>query len=170
MTALFAESDVVTLDDLMALPGEMGPAFIGYYNRLMAEESLPAVSFELCRLRLAQLVKCESALQIRSARAVSAGLDEAMVAALSQWSTDPRFSDQDRACLAWTEQFRVDPNGVTDQQSDAVRRWLGEAGLVAFDLAVALQESMLRMVVSLGVRFTEGSDAATLTTGGRPHG
>jgi hypothetical protein len=55
---------------------------------------------ELCRrLRIAQILGCHEALRARTPRAVAAGLDESLVAALAQWPTDRRFDGGLRTCL-----------------------------------------------------------------------
>ena len=50
------------------------------------------VLLELCRLRVAQILGCESELQRRSAAAQAAGLSEETIAALDDWRTSERFS------------------------------------------------------------------------------
>src|ERR1700722_9040783 len=79
------------------------------------EDTDPAL-LELARLRIAKLLGSDAELQQRSARAVECGLSEQKVAEVEAWPSSLRFTPAERACLALTEQFVMDANGVTDEQ------------------------------------------------------
>lgn len=153
------DADIATL---FGMAPAIGSSFATYYNRLMAESELPTVAVELCRLRLAHLLGCNRAADARSQAAVANGLTKEKVAALADWPSSSLFDDLDRACLNWAEQFVLDPNGVTDEDSDAVRSHLGNAGLVAFDLAIGIQEALLRAMLVLGSGPSVDDDASEL--------
>jgi alkylhydroperoxidase family enzyme len=116
------------------------------------------VVLELCRLRVAALLGCASELEVRHAAAIEAGLEESKVAALENWSRDPSFSDLERAALAFAEMFVRDPHAITDADSLAVSRWLGDAGMVAFVEALALFDGFSRFRVMLGVEPVGDTD------------
>lgn len=162
MTIVSNNQTDADIASLFAQTPAIGSSFATYYNRLMAEPELPVEAVELCRLRLAHLLGCTRALKVRSRRAVAAGLTEEKVAALADWPLNPLFDDVDRACLNWAEQFALDPNGVTDEDSEAVRSHLGDAGLVAFDLAIGIHEALLRAMLVLGSGPSVGDDAGHL--------
>lgn len=103
------------------------------------------ILLELCRLRIAKLLGCEAELMSRIPQAEAAGLDESMVDVLSQWPTDPSFEGAARACLAFAEQFVIDVASMSDAIADAVRKHLGEQGLVDFTSALLVVEQRQRL-------------------------
>lgn len=117
---------------------------------LWSSDTVPVVTLELARLRVAMLLRCDAELVRRTPEAIAAGLDEQRVAALPRWPTDAAFSTGERACLAFAEQFVIDAKGVTDADVDALREALGDAGAVAFAVAMALFEGQTRAVLALG--------------------
>jgi alkylhydroperoxidase family enzyme len=125
------------------------------------------VLLELARLRTATLLRHRAELQRRTARAQAAGLTEAKVAELGAWPTSPRFSPCERACLALTEQFVIDANGVTDGHVAAVTEHLGPEGCYTFVQALSVLETFQRACLTLGVET--GTDVDELAaTGAAP--
>jgi alkylhydroperoxidase family enzyme len=82
--------------------------------------ALDPVVLELCRLRMATLLRAAPDLELRSPAAAAAGLDEAKIAELPQWPSSPRFSPAERAAIALAEQFVIGAYTVTDEQVSAV--------------------------------------------------
>ena len=109
------------------------------------------VLLELCRLRIAQLLGCASALAIRNQPARPAGLTDAKVGALADWRGAPEFSDTERACLGFAEKFVTDPHGVTDADAAAVTAHLAATEMVAFTEALAVFDGFTRFKVILGI-------------------
>lgn len=107
------------------------------------------VLLELCRLRVAQLLGCESELALRTRPAVEAGLTDGHVAALAQWPTAEGFTESQRAVLALAEQFVIDPSGVDDEMRARVRSHLSSAELVALVEALALFDGFTRFALLL---------------------
>ncbi len=121
------------------------------------QDSDPAL-LELARLRIATLLQNEGELTRRSARAREAGLSEAKVAELAAWPTSPLFTSKERACLALTEQFVMDANGVTEAQVAEVTEHLGGAGCYAFVEGLSAMETFQRACLVLGIRTAPGVD------------
>ena len=95
---------------------------------------------ELARVRIATLL----------GDVVEADADAA--AALAAWPTSPAFTARERACLALTEQFVLDANGVTDADVAAVTEHLGGDGCYAFVEAVSVLETFQRARLTVGLR------------------
>ena len=106
---------------------------------------------ELCRLRIAQLHRAEHPLSLRRPEARAAGLDETKLARLAEWWKQPGFSELERACLRFAEQFVVDAKGMSDEEAAPVIAALGEAGSVAFIEALAIFDGISRFCRMLGV-------------------
>jgi alkylhydroperoxidase family enzyme len=121
------------------------------------DETDPAV-LELARLRIATLLGNQMELEHRSARATEAGLDEKKVSQLAAWPTSPRFTAAERACLALTEQFVMDANGVSEEQVAAVMEHLGGPGCYAFVQAISVLETFQRACLTMGIRSSPGLD------------
>jgi alkylhydroperoxidase family enzyme len=123
-----------------------------------AWEDTDPVLLELARLRMAALLGYTAELARHSVRAREAGLTEAKVAELRAWPTSPLFTARERACLALTEQFVMDANGVTDDQVAEVGQHLGPAGCYAFVQAVSVLETFQRACLTLGIDSAPGVD------------
>ena len=119
-------------------------------QRLMWDRG-DAMLLELARLRIAQLIGATTAHALHSTRARGAGLTDEMVADLRQWPTSPLFGERERLCLALTEQFIVDVNGITDEQVAAVVEAIGAAECHAFVSALWAFEQLQRVCLVLGV-------------------
>jgi alkylhydroperoxidase family enzyme len=116
------------------------------------------VLLELARLRIAMLLRYPEELSRLSSRAREAGVDETKVAELPSWPTSPLFSACERACLALTEQFVMDANGVTDALVAEVNEHLGGSGCYAFVEGVSVFETFQRTCLTLGIRSAPGPD------------
>jgi alkylhydroperoxidase family enzyme len=106
---------------------------------------------ELCRLRMATMLGASAELERRTTRARATGLDETKIAQLPAWPTSPRFSAEERACLAFAEQFVIDANGVTDELVAEVTAHLGAEGTYAFVQALSVVETFQRACLTLGI-------------------
>ena len=103
------------------------------------------VLLELCRLRVATLLGCETERAARTQAAMEAGLDEATIGELSAWPTSARFGGRERACLALCEQFVIDVASVDDQLARSVADHLGPEGLRSFVTALLVVEQRQRL-------------------------
>lgn len=127
------QSTIAVLPDLAA-------AYDALYQSLWTQPHLPAEILELCRLRLAQLHRCALELQ-RQECLVQDGKREH----LSNWDTDSRFSDAERACLAFTEVYAMDTQAITDELAAAVKLHVGDAGLVLLVEALGVLDGRIRL-------------------------
>lgn len=99
---------------------------------------------EMCRLRAAQLIGCAAEARARTA---GSGLDPDLADHVAQWPTHPGFTDADRDVLAWCEQFVIDVASLTDDQVDALRRRVGDDGVVNLTNALLAIEQRQRLRV-----------------------
>lgn len=124
----------------IAVLPEIAAAHDTLYQSLWTQPHLPPAILELCRLRLAQLHRCALELQ----RQEYAILDDKREY-LTHWDTDSRFSDAERACLAFTEVYAMDTQAITDELAEAVKRHVGDAGLVLLVEALGILDGMTRL-------------------------
>ena len=132
------------LSRVFALRPELFAAWREFESLLWKPGRLDPVVLELCRLRIAGMLGSPLPLAARTPAARDAGLDEARIAALDGWWKSSRFSDVERACLRFAEQFALDPKEISDGDAAAVAAALGDAGMVAFVQALAIFDGFAR--------------------------
>jgi len=108
---------------------------------------------ELCRMRVGQMVGAELPALCDAMHDARASVPAAKLADLDAWWNSAAFTDTERACLRFAEQFVLDPKGIGDDDAAAVVAALGDAGTVAFVEALAILDGFSRFVrfLDLGV-------------------
>ncbi len=125
---------------MLGILPDIATPFTALYQSLWRQSHLPAAVLELCRLRLAQLHRCEVEWQ-RSEMALTAEKR----GSLARWDIDSEFSDAERACLAFTEVYAMDAQALTDAHAEAVKSYFGDAGLVLLIEALGIFDGMTRL-------------------------
>lgn len=113
---------------------------------------------ELLRLRIALLLGNPAA--VRAPWVSPAVLPDAVVARLPGWPHDPAFTERERDCLAFTEQFVMDVAGVTDVDAQAVHRHFDPDAFYALVQAIFLMEYAQRLELVAGLLAGGRSDDA----------
>lgn len=131
--------------------------FKAFYGALWDEELLEPQLLELLRLRIAQIHGCEAELAVRFD---GAGLSDDKLDALSHWRNSDIFDDKDRALLAYAEQIPFAHHAISDESAAEVRSHLGEAGYVAYSIAVSMFDSICRLKMVMAMATTGGNAAA----------
>lgn len=139
------------LDRVFGLRPEAYERFRALYGGLWDPSGADPAVLELCRLRIASIVGSDAERAVRYEDAVAAGLHADTVAQLASWPTSPAFTDEQRACLAFAEQYVMDPHGLTDAHFDALHEHLDDRGIATLTLAVAIFDALTRFRVALGV-------------------
>lgn len=75
----------------------------------------------------------------------SAALDGPTLGALPSWPDNPVFSETERTCLAFTEQFVIDVANIPDEVADPVAEVLGPEGFANFVTALLVNEQRIRL-------------------------
>ncbi|MGH9271326.1 MAG: carboxymuconolactone decarboxylase family protein [Ilumatobacteraceae bacterium] len=132
-----------TLHEAMATRPELAEPLDDYLASAFA--AVDPVVLELCRLRIATLHGDANQQRLRTDAAIVAGLDEDKIAALADHHRASQFTDHERACLAYAEQFVIDVHGLTDADADRVKDGMTDAEFVAFTVALGLLDGVGRM-------------------------
>ena len=119
---------------------DLAAPFAALYQSLWQQPHLPAAVLELCRLRLAQLHRCEVELRRRECELAMGKRD-----CLAQWENDEQFTAAERACLGFTEVYAMDAQALTDADAEAVKSYFGDAGLVLLIEALGIFDGMTRL-------------------------
>lgn len=106
---------------------------------------------DLCRVRIAQLLGCDSHTELRAVAARHGDALEQAMADLPAWPTSPSFDARERACLALAEQFVIDVGGVDDRLVDDVTEHMTAGECYAFVVALWLVEAVQRSCLVLDV-------------------
>ena len=150
MTWLRQPADGATpLQEVTALRPELDALLQAYLAETWS--SGDPVVLELCRLRTATLHGDTDQRRLRHAGAVEAGLTETMVAALPDHHRAACFTDHQRRCIAYAEQYVIDVHGLTDADADGVKAGMSDADFVAFTVALGLFDGVGRLRLALGV-------------------
>jgi alkylhydroperoxidase family enzyme len=123
-------------------------AFRSLHADLWTTGAVEARVLDLCRRRVATLLGRDADDGLPGPPP-GAGATAAQVAALSRWPTAPCFTDDERACLAFAEQYVLDPHGFSDADVAAMEAGLGAAGVAALVLAIAVFEATARFRAAL---------------------
>ena len=83
--------------------------------------------------------------------AVGEGLDEAEVQEVPRWRESSRFTELDRAVMAYAEAMSGEVTEVTDEQVAWLRERLGERALVELTMMVAVENQRSRFNGALGL-------------------
>jgi alkylhydroperoxidase family enzyme len=108
------------LDRVWRLRPQYYELFMTDYHRSI--ERLDPGLIEVCRLWMATLLGSKLDLSMRYKPALAAGLTEAKVKELANYARSPLFTQQERVCLDFAEQFAIQSSNITD---DDVKRLSG---------------------------------------------
>ncbi len=143
----------------------MGAAFDGLQTDVWAMASPDRLA--LIDRRIAQLLGDGSA--SAPAPAGTPDLSEDRMADLSLWPSSPQFSDAERACLGFTEQFVIDVAGVDDRLRGELASALGPSGVLDFVVALFALDYGRRVAMVLAALFPDHPRPGSgRVGGGRP--
>lgn len=129
----------VNLSKQFSAPYEAQRAFDGACAEAAQASGLPAVLFELVKVRVSQLNGCAFCLRMHSRDAVEAGATADQLAVLAAWWESEYFSDEEQAALTIAERVtrigdehttpppRVDVAAVLSEQQIAAVSWVAIA-------------------------------------------
>ena len=96
----------------------------------------------MCKLRVAMILGCDE--EVASARQY---LDPSKADAVTKWASSNIFTDGEKSCLCFTEEFIIDVSSIPDASAVAVRKHLGEEGFVTFVNALLVVEQRIRLLL-----------------------
>jgi alkylhydroperoxidase family enzyme len=129
-------------------------AFREFASLLWERRLAPPTILQLAQLRVRQMHGLPLG-RARMDEALADGWDESRVGELATWWESARFGAAERACLRLAEQFVLDAKGISGAEVAPVRAALGDAGVVAFALALAIFDGFTRFQKMLGIASAE---------------
>jgi alkylhydroperoxidase family enzyme len=124
--------------------------FMGDFQASVAR--VDPVLIEVCRLRMAQLLDSDFDRSLRYQPAMAAGLTEAKIRDVGDYTTSALFSPSERLCLAFAELFVIQSSSITDEDVAHVQEAIGSEAFIYFVKALSVIDQLQRSMVAFDVR------------------
>ncbi|MDC6117463.1 carboxymuconolactone decarboxylase family protein [Serratia rubidaea] len=112
--------------------------------------SLGKALIELVWLRMSQINGCAFCLEMHAKALRAGGMAEAKLDGLAGWRVSERFSDRERAALAWTESLtHVDTTHAPDEDFEPLRAHFSEVEISDLTFAIALMSAFNRLAIGM---------------------
>jgi alkylhydroperoxidase family enzyme len=142
-----AGSGATDVDRTLGLLPDAHARFRELYAALWNPTFLPPETLEMCRRRVALLLGAAADDPLDGAHGTAVSTSK--LAALSTYDRSPLFSDTERACIAFAEQYVVDPHGLNDDDFARLRELLDASQIATLTLAVAIFDALTRFRLAL---------------------
>jgi AhpD family alkylhydroperoxidase len=116
-----------------------------------ASRKLPTSVRELAVLWTARTIGCSWCVDFGSMLLRLDGLDVERIKEIDNYATSPRFTDDERAAIAYADAMTTDPHSVTDEQVADLRTRFGENGVIELTYQIATENMRARMNTALGI-------------------
>src|SRR3984893_10847436 len=116
-----------------------------------ASKKLPANVRELAVFWTARTIGCSWCVDFGSMLQRLDGLDVDRLNDIDNYATSPRYTDDERAAIAYADAMTTDPHTVTDEQVADLRRRFGDDGVIELTYQVGVENMRARMYSALGI-------------------
>jgi AhpD family alkylhydroperoxidase len=116
-----------------------------------ASRTLPSGARELAVFWAARTVGCSWCVDFGAMLQRLDGLDVDRLREIDDYATSPRYSDDERAAIAYADAMTTDPHAITDEQVADLRRRFGDAGVIELTYQVGVENMRARMYSALGI-------------------
>ena len=116
-----------------------------------ASKKLPANVRELAVFWTARTIGCSWCVDFGSMLQRLDGLDVDRLKDIDNYATSPRYTDDERAAIAYADAMTTDPHTVTDEQVADLRRRFGDDGVIELSYQIGVENMRARMYSALGI-------------------
>ncbi|WP_257713314.1 carboxymuconolactone decarboxylase family protein, partial [Mycobacterium tuberculosis] len=116
-----------------------------------ASRKLPPSVRELAVFWTARSIGCSWCVDFGAMLQRLDGLDVDRLTDIDNYATSSKFSDDERAAIAYAEAMTADPHSVTDEQVADLRARFGEAGVIELTYQIGVENMRVRMNSALGI-------------------
>ncbi len=116
-----------------------------------ASRTLPTSARELAVFWTARTVGCSWCVDFGSMLQRLEGLDIERLKDIDNYATSTRFTEDERAAIAYADAMTTDPLTVTDEQVADLRRRFGDAGVIELTYQIGVENMRSRMYAALGI-------------------
>ncbi|MBO0677799.1 carboxymuconolactone decarboxylase family protein [Mycolicibacterium sp. S2-37] len=113
--------------------------------------TLPAAVRDLAVYRSARQIGCSWCVDFGTMLQRLAGLDIDRLTDIDDYAVSPRYTDDERAAIAYADAMTTDPHTVTDAQVADLRRRFGDAGVIELTYQIGIENMRARMYSALGI-------------------
>ena len=114
-------------------------------------KKLPASVRELAVFWTARTIGCSWCVDFGSMLQRLDGLDVERLKEIDDYASSPRYTDDERAAIAYANAMTTDPHTVTDQQVTDLRNRFGDAGVIELTYQIGVENMRARMYSALGI-------------------
>ena len=114
-------------------------------------KKLPASVRELAVFWTARTVGCSWCVDFGSMLMRLDGLDVERLKDIDNYATSPRYTDDERAAIAYADAMTTDPHTITDEQVADLRRRFGDDGVIELTYQIGVENMRARMYSALGI-------------------
>jgi alkylhydroperoxidase family enzyme len=116
-----------------------------------ASRKLPANVRELAVYWTARKIGCSWCVDFGSMLQRLEGLDVDRLKEIDHYAASPRYTDDERAAIAYADAITTDPHTVTDEHVADLRRRFGDAGLFELTYQIGVENMRARVNAALGI-------------------
>jgi alkylhydroperoxidase family enzyme len=116
-----------------------------------ASRKLPTNVRELAVYWTARKIGCSWCVDFGSMLQRLEGLDIERLKDIDNHATSPRYTDDERAAIAYADAITTDPHTVTDGQVADLRRRFGDAGVMELTYQIGVENMRARVNTALGI-------------------
>ena len=114
-------------------------------------KKLPASVRELAVFWTARTIGCSWCVDFGSMLQRLDGLDVDRLKDIDSYATSPRYTDDERAAIAYADAMTTDPHTVTDEQVADLRNRFGDAGVIELTYQIGVENMRARINTALGI-------------------
>jgi AhpD family alkylhydroperoxidase len=116
-----------------------------------ASKKLPVSVRELAVFWTARTVGCSWCVDFGAMLQRMDGLDVDRLKDIDDYATSPRYTDDERAAIAYANAMTTDPHTITDEQVDDLRRRFGDDGVIELTYQIGVENMRARSYAALGI-------------------
>jgi AhpD family alkylhydroperoxidase len=131
-----------------------GLTFAGAIHETTVERAstkLPANVRELAVYWTARAIGCSWCVDFGAMLQRLDGLDVERLKDIDNYATSDRYTDDERAAIAYADAMTTDPHTVTDEQVADLRRRFSDAGVIELTYQIGIENMRARMNTALGI-------------------
>jgi AhpD family alkylhydroperoxidase len=114
-------------------------------------KKLPKNVRELAVLWTARTIGCSWCVDFGEMLQRLDGLDVDRLKDIDNYATSPRFTDDERAAIAYADAMTTDPHTITDEQVEDLKRRFGDDGVIELTYQIGVENMRARMYSALGI-------------------
>lgn len=123
---------------------------LGATKKALEKSSLGKQLIGLVWLRMSQINGCAFCLEMHTRELRAGDIADAKLDALAGWRASERFSERERAALAWTEALtHVDKTSAPDEDFDPLKAHFSDAEISDLTFAIALMSAFNRLAIGM---------------------